>query len=216
MTDAKLTLIKPPPPSKQVLDMATLDAETRKLVEECDDLLYPELQRFRTIVAKQTLRVGKILHDIYERLPKGIFVKWARKVEYEINLPLAKTYRWKAIYEEAIRKLPPAVIHQAIAMDIPLFGNTERAPYGRYTHVIPLLPPPPNDEEKARVWITMMREKEREMKMTRRAKGSRMDSVAHAIVRAYLANSRNGPFDRWFREVKERTEKELAERQEKE
>lgn len=115
------------------------------------DLLKVERLYDRLIVATSDLERGKWLIEIRAVLERsGNFGRFLHAMPL---FALRSAYRYINGFETCQRLLPPAVLQEAMEMDLPIYGD-EAAPFGRYTDAIKATPPPKNPSPKtARKWL---------------------------------------------------------------
>jgi hypothetical protein len=105
----------------------------------------------RLLAATSDLERGKWLIEIRLILERsGNFGRFLHAMPL---FALRSAYRYINAFETCQRLLPPAVLQEAMEMDLPLYGD-ETDPFGRYTDAIKATPPPKNPSPKtARKWL---------------------------------------------------------------
>jgi hypothetical protein len=115
------------------------------------DLAEVEKLYDRLLEAKSDLERGQWLVEIREILARtGAFGRFLHALPL---FALRSAYRYISGFENCRRMLPPLILQEAMAMDMPLYGDSS-APFGRFTDAIKASPPPKNPSPKvAREWL---------------------------------------------------------------
>jgi len=118
--------------------------------------LGPDVQKIeklydRLLVATSDLERGKWLIEIRSILERG--GNFGRFLNGLPLFALRSAYRYINGFETCQRNLPPAVLKEAMEMDLPMYGD-DSAPFGRFTNAIKATPPPKNPSPNAaREWL---------------------------------------------------------------
>ena len=189
----KVTLM---PPNR--FDPGELESNIRSEYEKKDAEVRDQMRR----MGAAGLKLGKFICDMREILgPERRFVKWLGFL-----MPLKTGYRLMGAWMR-LKQLSPAIAERAVAMDLPLFGVTDRAPYGKYTQVIQKLPPP-NTENPIKIdaWFGELTAMLKENPELRRHKINLLDRLAEQIASAFLKDKKAKDFEDWFNAVEKRTQ----------
>jgi hypothetical protein len=176
------------------LNLEQLDKSLRTQVVVLEKRLLDAIK----LVGHTQLAVGKILVEIQDLLqPLKLFVLYLNHLPW---LSVATAYRYIAAYKRA-SELSQAVVEQAIATGVPLFGTTDEKPFGKLTEAVKAMPPAPSDAAGASEWLSDLRVKQREL-APERENLHPMDKLARIIIAVYARETdQNVPFESWFSEL---------------
>jgi hypothetical protein len=154
------------------------------------------------LVGHTQLAVGKILVEIQDILqPLKLFVLYLNHLPW---LSTATAYRYISAFKRA-QEISPAVVEQAIAAGVPLFGTTDDKPFGKLTEAVQAMPPAPRDEEGAKQWLSDLRAKQKELTPEREILHP-MDKLARIIIGTYQRHEdADVPFEAWLNELIRKT-----------
>lgn len=184
------------------LEVTELDPDLRKEFLAKDAEVNDAMVQF----GKAGLRLGKKLSEMQELLTgERRFVVWLKS-----KMPAKTGYRLIGAWDR-LKTFSPIIAEKAVAADIPMFGVTERAPFGKYTKVIKLMPPPPKDDPaKADEWLALLRSK---YQATPVKKHSALEYIAELVARSFLRDRKADDFDDWLKKVEKRAQEIIDSRQ---
>lgn len=140
-----------------------LTEEDKKIVERESQ----ELARAMFHEGASKLEQGRHLVELRKRLePYRVFVRHLRA----FKMSFKTAYRYISAYENAKKRFPEPVLQAVLARGLEMVGESAERPYGKYTPVVKLLPPPrTGDKYQIQEWVDKVEEKYKKMRGDMRA-----------------------------------------------